>query len=74
MDRQIDVPNDGITWSAPIHKEEVLVVKPAISEPPSFVEPLAEPDNGGHMVSSEVREVELRSVERVAWRRARDIT
>ncbi len=58
--------HDRISRSGAIDKEQILVVKPDIGEPPSIVHPLVEPHDCAHTVLSEVGEVVLGSVKGVA--------
>lgn len=61
------LPDDGIVWRAPVHKEEVVVLEARLCEAPGVVHLLVESDNGRDVVLPEVRDVGLRSVQRVPY-------
>lgn len=61
------VPDDGISRCATIHKKQVLVLKTSIGEPLGFVHSLVQSDYSGYIVPSEVREIELGSMKRIAY-------
>lgn len=59
---------DDVTGCAAIHKEEVIVVEPSVSETLGIIDLLVQTDDAGHVVFPEVWEVSLRSMERVTCR------
>lgn len=59
------LPDDGVVWRAPVHKEEVVVLEAHLCEAPGVIHLLVESDNGRDVVLPEVRDVGLRSVQRV---------
>ena len=58
--------DDAVARGGAVDEEEVLVVEAGVSEFLGFVHPLVEPDDGGDSVASEVPEVVVGSMQRVA--------
>lgn len=60
-----ELPDDGVIGCAPVHEEQVMVFKAGVRKTASVVHLLVEPDDGGDVVLPEVRDVRLRSMQRV---------
>lgn len=58
-----ELPDDGVVWCTPIHKEQIVVLKPRLCETPGIIHLLIEPDDSGDVMISEVWDVGLRSVQ-----------
>lgn len=59
---------DGVAWRAAVQEEQVVVTEAGVREALGVVDLLVQPDNSGHVVLSEVREVGFGRMQRVACR------
>lgn len=57
-----ELPDDGVVWRAPVHKEQIVVLKARFSETPGIIHLFVESDDSGDVVIPEVWDVCLRSV------------
>lgn len=64
---------DDIAGRAAVHEEQVIVVKASICEALGIIDLLVEADDGGDVVLTEVWEVSLRGVERIACIKQKDL-
>lgn len=60
-----ELPDDGVVWSAPVDKEQVVVLEPGLGEPLGVVHLLIKSDDGGDVMFPKVWDVCLRGVQRV---------
>ncbi len=60
-----EFPDDGVIWRTPIHKEQIMMLKPRLRETPCIVHLLVESNDGCDVMFPEVWDVGLRSVQRV---------
>lgn len=60
-----ELPDDGVVWCTPVHKEQVLMLKARLCETPGIIHLLVESDDSGDVMIPEVWDVGLRSVQRV---------
>lgn len=63
-----ELPDDGVVWRAPVHEEEVVVLKAHVGETLCVIHLLVETDDGCDIVFPEVRKVGLGGMKRVTWR------
>ena len=66
INKNLHLLDNGVTRCTAINKEEVLVIKSSVGESLGIVESLIESDNSGNLVVTKVREIELRSMERIS--------
>jgi len=62
----IEALDDVVIGRAAVHEEQFRVDKPSVSETPSVIHPLVQPDHIRHVTLAEIRKVGLRRMERVA--------
>jgi hypothetical protein len=55
--------HDVVWWHAAVHKEQVVVLKASISEPPRVIDLLVQPNNCRDVVLPKIREVCFRSMQ-----------
>lgn len=60
-----ELPDDGVVWSAPVDKEQIVMFEPGLCEPLGIVHLLIESDDGSDVIFPKVRDVGLRGVQRV---------
>ena len=60
-----ELPDNGVIRCTPIHKEQIVMLKPRLRETPGIVHLLVKSHNSGDVMIPEVRDVGLRSVQRV---------
>lgn len=60
-----ELPDDGVVWSAPVDKEQVVVFEPGLGEPLGVIHFLVESDDGSDVMLPKVWDVCLRGVQRV---------
>lgn len=60
-----ELPDDGVVGSAPIHKEQIVVFEPGLSETFGVVHLLVKSDDGRDIMFPKVWDVCLRGVQRV---------
>lgn len=60
-----ELPDDGVVWSAPVDKEQIVMFEPGLCEPLGVVHLLVESDDGGDVIFPKVWDVGLRGVQRV---------
>lgn len=60
-----ELPDDGVVWSAPIDKEQVVMFEPGLCETFGVVHLLIKSDDGSDVMFPKVWDVCLRGVQRV---------
>lgn len=60
-----ELPDNGVVGCTPIYKEQIVMLKPCLCETPGIIHFLIESDDSSNVVLPEVRDVGLRSVQRV---------
>lgn len=60
-----ELPDDGVIRCTPVHKEQIVMLKPRLRETPGIVHLLIESHDSGDVMIPEVWDVGLRSVQRV---------
>lgn len=60
-----ELPDNGVVRCAPIHKEQVMMLKARICKAPGIIHLLVETDDSGDVVIPEVRNVGLGSMQRI---------
>lgn len=61
-----ELPDDGVVWCTPVHKEQIVMLKPNLCETPGIIHFLIESDDSSNVMLREVRDVGLRSMQRVS--------
>lgn len=60
-----ELPDDGVVWSAPVDKEQIVMFEPGLCEALGVVHLLVESDDGSDVIFPKVWDVGLRGVQRV---------
>lgn len=60
-----ELPDNGVVWSAPVDKEQIVMFEPGLCEALGVVHLLVESDDGGDVIFPKVWDVGLRGVQRV---------
>lgn len=60
-----ELPDNGVIWCTPIHKEQIMMFKARVCKTSGIIHLLVETDDSGDVVFPKVRNVGLRSVQRI---------
>lgn len=60
-----ELPDNSVVWCTPIHKEQVMMFKARVCKTPCIIHLLVEADDSCDVMFPKVRNVGLRSVERI---------
>lgn len=60
-----ELPDNRVIWCAPVHKEQIVMLKPRLCETPGIVHLLVKSDDSCYVMIPEVWNVGLRSMQGV---------